>query len=776
MLRSFLHPLLLLGLLAAVFASPMAHAQMPPVETEPGDPNSIEIQAERLEELIATLEDETARNHLISQLRLLLQAQTEVAQETEPRTFVGQILDGVAEQVVAVGDFVDILVESSDEMLNIGTWLFEEVDSEAGRERWADMLRTLGIALGAALLVRWLARTVLGGMRRRLANQHLTGIWHRVRRYLVVVVIDIIPIVLLTLAGYLALGVLEPSFVARQITLSVLEILIVYCATTAVLRLILSPDSRPIRLARMTDAGARDVWRRLRAIVFVMAVAAGLANAGLAMGLPWGARTAFLILVGLAIVVMAIRLIVKHRRTFARLIRRAGPVRGAGARVTKAIARNWHVVAIGFVIVAYFVYLAAGDTGVFDLLMTAALTIVVLAVARVAWAVSRALLPRQIESEAAPAGGADLPAEMADGADSEPEDDAKAAQRTAVQALVDALLKGSIFVLAAAVLIDLWLFDLFDWLGSDSGQDALSGIISVVVVLAIAYAVYRVVIMLIARAQRAADTAQTNRARRLKTLMPLLRSAAIVVLGAIALLIVLAEVGIDITPLLASAGIIGIAIGFGAQSLVKDVITGGFILIEDSIAVGDVVNVGGFAGVVEALSIRSIRLRDVHGTVHTIPFGEVATTSNLTRDFSFYVIDMGISYNEDTDRVVAAMTEVLDEMRREPDYRREIMEPLQVLGVDAFGDSAVVIKVRIKTKPMSQWTVGREYNRRVKKKFDALGIEIPFPQVTINRPAVPGHAPDATNLPSSDVSGPVQPGPALPSDGDMQSADGEGPR
>jgi small conductance mechanosensitive channel len=195
--------------------------------------------------------------------------------------------------------------------------------------------------------------------------------------------------------------------------------------------------------------------------------------------------------------------------------------------------------------------------------------------------------------------------------------------------------------------------------------------------------------------------------------------------------VVLSELGMDIGPLLAGAGVVGLAIGFGSQKLVQDVINGVFILFEDSIAVGDVVQVGDHAGVVEALSIRSIRLRDLSGQVHTVPFSAVDTVINMTKDFSYYLLDIGVAYRENTDEVVAVVKDIVEEMREDPNFKDAILEPLDVLGVNAFADSAVVIRARIKTLPSKQWGVGREFNRRMKQRFDERGIEIPFPHTTL---------------------------------------------
>jgi small conductance mechanosensitive channel len=155
------------------------------------------------------------------------------------------------------------------------------------------------------------------------------------------------------------------------------------------------------------------------------------------------------------------------------------------------------------------------------------------------------------------------------------------------------------------------------------------------------------------------------------------------------------------------------------------------ILFEDMIAVGDVVEVGGQGGLVEAVTIRNVRLRDLAGTVHIIPFSAISTVSNLTKDYSYYVFDVGVAYREDTDHVVAVLKGLGAELESDPDFTRLILQPLEILGVDSFADSAVIIKARFKTRPIQQWNVGREFNRRMKKRFDELGIEIPFPHQTL---------------------------------------------
>jgi moderate conductance mechanosensitive channel len=219
--------------------------------------------------------------------------------------------------------------------------------------------------------------------------------------------------------------------------------------------------------------------------------------------------------------------------------------------------------------------------------------------------------------------------------------------------------------------------------------------------------------------------------KRVKTLTGMLRTICLTLVWVIGVIMSLDQIGLDITPILAGAGIVGLAVGFGAQNLVRDVINGFFMILENQIRVGDVAVVNGTGGLVEAISFRTITLRDLSGTVHIFPNGTVTTLANMTKEWSAYVMEIGVAYKEDTDRVVEIMRSVGEELRQDPQVGKKMLEPIEIMGVDAFGESEVVIKARLKTLPIEQWSVGREYRRRLKKAFDRENIEIPFPHRTL---------------------------------------------
>ena len=219
--------------------------------------------------------------------------------------------------------------------------------------------------------------------------------------------------------------------------------------------------------------------------------------------------------------------------------------------------------------------------------------------------------------------------------------------------------------------------------------------------------------------------------KRAKTLGKIINSIGFVLVLGIAIMLVLDEFGINIMPIITGAGIAGLAVGFGAQNLVRDVISGFFLILEDQIRVGDIAQINGTGGTVEAIKLRTTILRDINGTVHIFPNGEIKEVANLTKEFSYYVINLGIAYKENVDSVMDVLKEIGAELEHDPDFGTFILDPLEILGVDDFGDSQVTIKIRIKTKPQKQWMVGRELRRRIKNTFDRKGIEIPFPHLSV---------------------------------------------
>ncbi|HSV27977.1 MAG TPA: mechanosensitive ion channel domain-containing protein, partial [Candidatus Omnitrophota bacterium] len=445
-----------------------------------------------------------------------------------------------------------------------------------------------------------------------------------------------------------------------------------------------------------------------------------VADAARLLGLPRAGFNAVVKGLGFAIAAMLVVFILQNRAQVADALRRAADRWDWGRRmqaVTGRLADIWHVLAMGYVGAAYAVW-AIPVRGGFDYMLRATLlTVAILAVAGIASAMIKRAIDRAF-------------AVSQEAKDRFPLIEARANRYLPVLHLA---FRSVVVAASLLAVLQAWGLETFTWITSDLGRRVIASAISIAAVLAGAALVWELVSGAIERylGRTDGDGNTVERSARARTLLPLARNALMIALVVLVGLIVLSELGVNIAPLLAGAGVIGIAIGFGSQKLVQDVITGAFILFEDTIAVGDVVKLDTHAGAVEAMSIRAIRLRDANGNVHTVPFSAVGTVVNMSREFAFAVMDVGVAYDEDTDRVTEVLKEVGADMQADPEFGPQVVEPLEVLGVERFDASAVVIRARFKTQPLKQWAVMREFNRRMKKRFDALGIEIPFPQTTV---------------------------------------------
>lgn len=283
----------------------------------------------------------------------------------------------------------------------------------------------------------------------------------------------------------------------------------------------------------------------------------------------------------------------------------------------------------------------------------------------------------------------------------------------------------------------------FEWLGPHAAEARAAATIVAILVLAL------VVRSVIGKASRlfferiAMRAALVEEKRRIETLSRVTRRSLSVVVLLVAGMLVLNQLGVSIAPILGAAGVVGIAVGFGAQSLVKDFFTGIVLLIENQIRVGDVVDIAGLSGVVEEMSLRRIKLRSYDGSVHYVSNGLISTVTNRSTEYAFAVIDIGISYRDDIDTVFEVMRDVARQLQQAPEYQARLLGDLEIAGVDQLAESAVMIRCRIKTQPLEQWGVRREFLKRLKAAFDARGISLPFPHRTVihqNAPASPAPA------------------------------------
>ena len=256
----------------------------------------------------------------------------------------------------------------------------------------------------------------------------------------------------------------------------------------------------------------------------------------------------------------------------------------------------------------------------------------------------------------------------------------------------------------------------------------------VILIAVIAYALVRTTALLVRRFEHQVSQGTTldalERAKRARTLGSLVHNVASVSITIVAVLLILDQVGVNITPVLTGAGIAGLAVGFGAQTLVRDIISGFFLILEDQVRVGDVASINGVGGLVEDITLRTIVLRDEEGAVHVFPNGAITTLANRSKDYSYYVVSLPVPYHEDPDRVTAIVRAVGDELQKDTRFGPFVLEPVEIMGIDSFADWSMGLKFRVKTVPLKQWDVGRELRRRLRKALDAAGVNVPFPAIT----------------------------------------------
>ncbi|OYV25650.1 MAG: hypothetical protein B7X08_04730 [Acidocella sp. 20-63-7] len=399
----------------------------------------------------------------------------------------------------------------------------------------------------------------------------------------------------------------------------------------------------------------------------------------------------------------------------------------------------WHYLALFYVFALWVAWAGGVHNAFVVLLRVVAVFVAALLIGRLGWVGSAALLERAFPD---PAGARTRYPTLY-------------ARAHAYNPMIRAFLRGMLGVLVVVLVLQGWGVDISGWLLTNAISRSLIGaLVSIVITIAVALICWEAAnILLEGRIKRLAASGRARQASRLSTLLPMFRASIGVSISLVAGLICLSKIGVNAAPLLAGAGVLGIAIGFGSQKLVQDIITGLFLLLEDAMQVGDVVSLAGMTGTVERLSIRTIRLRGGDGSVNIIPFSAVTTVTNMTRDFGYAQISINVGYKEDIDRVSAVLTEIAKTMRAEAAWGAMMRGDLQLFGLDAFTANALVVTGQIQTGPGQHWAVRREFYRRVQRRFAEEGIEIPYNnQVFMIEPA-----------PLLEPSVPHPPGPADPS-------------
>ncbi len=676
-----------------------------------------------LNRLLATLEDESTREQFIATLKAAIKAQEAAAPKATAAlpalgvggiTFVTKRIEQLTSAAVTVG-------RSLTDVALLQRWFADLfLDIETRRillDAFVKLVVVFSLAVaGFYVTMRGIASTV-----RPLRLPVDSGMSRKAAALLGRAMIDLLPLLVFIAVAFLVLPFTVPRPQTRFVAVSLVNATLVVQASLLISRAVLAPYAPELRLFRLEDGTAAYLYVWIRRIVYLSLYGLVFSQSLLALGLGAAAREIMLHLVGLLVATMLVMLVLQNHRAVATWLlgneeKRA--TRSGAWIIRRQLAEFWHIVAIVYVVGTYIVWALQIPGGFAYLFEGTIATIIVFTLARLLSRGVRRTIHRGLTV------GPGLRARY-------PTLEHRANRYVPV---AGGVFRAVLYSLATVISLAAWDVDVIGALGSATGRSAVADILTILLVAALAIVFWEGVSTFIESYLYADDEEDVDRqlvSARMRTLLPLIRNAILVVLIVVVGLIVLAQLGVDTRPLLAAAGVVGLAIGFGSQKLVQDVINGMFILMEDTITVGDVVDLGGNAGLVEGMTIRTITLRNLAGEVYTIPFSEVSTVLNKTKDFSFAVLDVGVAYREDISLVMDVIVQVGAELQTDAQVGSFILEPLEMLGLDRFDDSAIIVRARIKTKPIKQFAVARAFNLRLKERFDELSIEIPFPHLTL---------------------------------------------
>ena len=702
---------------------------LPAVEEE-RSPEKTETEIGQLEEAIQLLEDPEALEALSAKLKILLDARRklieeekeEVAEPKEARPSLLTILESYKNQTVS--SFEKFLIKTRD-VPKIYDKARAYLSIEENREKVLSFLMEFSICLLSGIIIWWGFRIYT----KRFVRRHHWGEpstrAEKTRAAFVATAYKIYPWIGLYLFCYLFLLIYSISEDLKSIILYGLLLLVVYIFLKSFIKFLLSPADSGKRAIPVGDelAAYIYIWAR-RILLFTLWMYLLIIPSNI-LHWPAGAKL-FAGIHKVGLVVMAAVILAQWKEGIEKKLHLG--INEEDQRWKCALKNRFNYVTgkLYLLVIIYLGLVAAFfilgfPQGATFLLSSAVKTGIVLALTALLWFLWGIAFKKLFKV------GSTLKEKYP-------------RLEKQVNRYISILKRSGyvvIIVLAVLPVLDIWGLNVFDYMASNASLvQSLVHIFLIILAAVILTQVSSFLIMNLeeqaaSRMYEARKTASIEVEKRVSTIGRIMRKVISITIITLTVMLVFAELGFDIKPILAGAGIIGLAVGFGAQNLVRDVISGLFLIAENRIRVNDVAIINGTGGLVEQVNLRTTVLRGLDGTIHVFPNGAIESLSNMTHEFSYYLFDIGVAYKEDTDRVVEVLKEVGEDMQQDDDFKDAIIEPLDILGVDQFADSAVVIKARIKTLPIRQWAVGREMNRRIKKRFDEVGIEIPFPHMSV---------------------------------------------
>jgi small conductance mechanosensitive channel len=720
-LKRWLAPVLAAVALCMAASGAGAQQSTPlPVTPSKDQPAPPAASREDLQSMLETLRDPAKRDELAKQIETLLELQ-QAEPAPEDQSIGASMLGAFSSGFQKLTETTEELSRSFGASGHLLAWLELQGADPARRAMWLEIGEDLAISLGAGLIIAYLVNLLVKAGRRRLALRAGDKLFRRIRFAAARFVLELLPIVAFGVVALLIASWAAPVPYARLALLAIINAILISMAGAVIARFLFSPFEPGLRLFPLTDSAAvyLYIWTRRMIVVGVWGYI--LLQTALLLGLPPSGYVVAAKILGFVLTALLVVLVLQNREHVARWIH-GRPVEGGRRIVPGAICNHlaevWHVAVIVYLVGVYLVWAFNVTGGFFYLLRATIVTALVIGVV----AAGETWLPRLFNRFAGL--------------------DAALVARYPIVAtranryipVFRRIVVYAVRIAALLVILAAWRVDVAGFLFGEIGRSLLGRITDIIIILVLALAAWEILGGIVYAKLNERDEAgyRMLRSARARTLLPLIRNVLMIVISTMATLVILSEVGVDIAPLLAGAGVVGLAVGFGAQSLVKDVISGAFFLFEDTVSIGDVIRVDSKSGLVEGMTIRSMRLRDYNGDLHTINFGSIGSITNMTRDFSYYLCDVKVAYRYNVDQIVQVLKETDDELRKDEMFRHDILAPIEIAGVEGFNDTTYVIRSRIKTRPIRQWDVGRAFLRRLKLKFEEKDIQLAVPALPAN--------------------------------------------
>jgi small-conductance mechanosensitive channel len=705
------------------------------------------LTKQQAQQAISVLEDDQKRGALLQTLRAIAQAAPAApddnaapadggaapaepaaapAKPAEPASdapaaltsggLISQLLGGGSAWFAGLADELVQTAQSAARIDLFTRWLTRIAEDPQDRRLVVSGAWRLVLALVVALAAEWLARRALRSpfsprraqpmaVRQDSAPAHLL---HRLPLAIARLVLDLLPVAAFAGIGNFLIVLLGSDSTTAGVLVTAINAYAIWRGIVVLTHALVSPDNPQLRLFAIGDDVAHYLERWVGRLAGVAVFGLALVSIAGTVGLYPAAYRTLNNLVLLIVHAMLVIVVVQSRRRVAGWIHAPQSASGALAVIRNRLAPIWHVLAIFFILGSWMVDAVEIQNGYVRLMRFLFLTGLVLLGARVLSIMALGAIDRAFAAATVQA----------------PPHQPKPATR--LPFILHRAARLVIVGLAVLVLLEVWGIDALAWFESGAiGRRLLSAAMTTAFAVLAGMAAWEWANLAIERyMQRLMHAADHTRLARMRTLLPMLRTTLFVVLLLVVGLTALSELGVNIAPLLAGAGIVGIAVGFGSQKLVQDLITGIFLLVENAFQVGDWVTVAGLSGSVEYLSIRSVRLRSVDGAVHIVPFSSVSSVTNSSRDVGVALVSVTVALEEDTDRVGEILRTITAEMRREPKFHDAILGDLELWGVDKLDSSGATVTGQIRCTVEGRWTVQHEFTRRLKRRFQEEGIHL----------------------------------------------------